>query len=950
MAIDYAKYAEKYKWSSETYGDTWITKYEYYSKRAAQDKPTTTTTKTTTTATPVKNDAISKQQKQVDYWKWEIDKQTNVPWMEERIKESRSQYKRAQESLWKLQQEQKGIDSSKFLTEKDIYEKTPKEIEQQVKEQSPESKDFDLVESLKDKEARIRDMAMDPSRPPEERKRLTEQADKYLDDMKRYEEDITLKQRTEERKEENKETDKYKTPEDKKNEIIEDFKQQLEESERNKKELEMELKNKYALDLEKHKEEQDARLRELEEKALWDIQKRQTELQKLLLDEGSLSVWQRPDIMQNKIEEILNTIKTEQSTFTDQLKDTQAMIQKLFDDADEDTQLVIDEYTPKIEEARTELNEIQEKIDEMDAADLEIANDVLKEVAGEAPQSYINALIAKRQKETLWERYLLETKYARIQDDLQFYQNQLTTRKEEIRQDRNDRYTVVQSNLSFLQNQQQFAFSSQMQQLGIAIEEDRYQQQQALQERQFKVNTMLSIGELETRKTEMQLAFEKDRLSREFQEKQLMLDQDYKQLQAQIQIAQLPVWTEIKYGGNTFYGMKEDDNINVIKTTDANGNIRLIWLNKKTGEALYDTKAGVDYEAQASAWEKNFKSEQDLRKEFSTNQIVKEFNTVNSAYNRISASVEEVSAAWDLSLIFNYMKVLDPNSVVRESEFATAENAPWVNEKTRNFFNKLLTGKRFGEEITLEDIAWGEAAGIRNDFVNTAKRLYEWNKQQYEAIKTQYENIADNYWLDKDMIILPFWQTIEGGKVKSPTPATKNGQTYYSVNGSNYTSTELKNIQRDIPWFTAQYGTKLNNPSGLKVTSSKNKVFNAMGINYTTWWQVPSNETWEYYIFNTIPDFLDSVNAVWASDTFLGNKELWWGLMNWVSGSYANNPREKELNYRNDVLRNAFGNNYQWYMNKTFKDLTENEKTALILWQLKRENVNVFNNYINSLK
>ena len=49
-------------------------------------------------------------------------------------------------------------------------------------------------------------------------------------------------------------------------------------------------------------------------------------------------------------------------------------------EADEDTQALIDEYSPKIEELNTELSDTKAKLDEMNAAELDMAQDVLKEV------------------------------------------------------------------------------------------------------------------------------------------------------------------------------------------------------------------------------------------------------------------------------------------------------------------------------------------------------------------------------------------------------------------------------------------------------------------------------------------------------------------------------------------------------------------------------------------
>lgn len=85
-----------------------------------------------------------------------------------------------------------------------------------------------------------------------------------------------------------------------------------------------------------------------------------------------------------------------------------------------------------------------------------------------------------------------------------------------------------------------------------------------------------------------------------------------------------------------------------------------------------------------------------LRKEVDSQ--LKEFRQVDSAYNRIQASGVSPTAAGDLALIFNYMKMLDPGSTVREGEFATAQNAGGVDDVVRSRWNQLLNGERLTED------------------------------------------------------------------------------------------------------------------------------------------------------------------------------------------------------------------------------------------------------------
>ena len=59
------------------------------------------------------------------------------------------------------------------------------------------------------------------------------------------------------------------------------------------------------------------------------------------------------------------------------------------------------------------------------------------------------------------------------------------------------------------------------------------------------------------------------------------------------------------------------------------------------------------------------------------------------AYKDAAARGEEPSGASDIALLIGYMKTLDPGSVVRETEYATAKNAGGVSERVRNIFHNV---------------------------------------------------------------------------------------------------------------------------------------------------------------------------------------------------------------------------------------------------------------------
>jgi hypothetical protein len=57
---------------------------------------------------------------------------------------------------------------------------------------------------------------------------------------------------------------------------------------------------------------------------------------------------------------------------------------------------------------------------------------------------------------------------------------------------------------------------------------------------------------------------------------------------------------------------------------------------------------------------------------FSSNAIVKEFESAVNQIEQLQTALNDNSGVGDMSAIFTFMKTLDPSSVVRETEFDSA--------------------------------------------------------------------------------------------------------------------------------------------------------------------------------------------------------------------------------------------------------------------------------------
>ncbi len=130
-----------------------------------------------------------------------------------------------------------------------------------------------------------------------------------------------------------------------------------------------------------------------------------------------------------------------------------------------------------------------------------------------------------------------------------------------------------------------------------------------------------------------------------------------------------------------------------------------------------------------------------LRDEF--RNLSKDYIQVRDSYGRIQESAKNPSAAGDLALIFNYMKMLDPGSTVREGEFATAQNSAGIPDRIRAAYNKVIEGERLADNT-------------RNDFTSRAGALYKRQLATHKKNTAQYSALAKRYGVDPQNVTTDF--------------------------------------------------------------------------------------------------------------------------------------------------------------------------------------------------
>lgn len=138
-----------------------------------------------------------------------------------------------------------------------------------------------------------------------------------------------------------------------------------------------------------------------------------------------------------------------------------------------------------------------------------------------------------------------------------------------------------------------------------------------------------------------------------------------------------------------------------------------------------------------SIGEETMKVADSLRTEYFKRTNENGFLDVSNSFKKISNTPD--TAAGDVSIIFSYMKMLDPASVVREGEFATAEQTAGIPDQIVKLYNKALSGKRL--------------SGRQKDaFIEAATSVYDQYKTSQDQIDGLYQNLSKRYGIDPALV------------------------------------------------------------------------------------------------------------------------------------------------------------------------------------------------------
>lgn len=137
-----------------------------------------------------------------------------------------------------------------------------------------------------------------------------------------------------------------------------------------------------------------------------------------------------------------------------------------------------------------------------------------------------------------------------------------------------------------------------------------------------------------------------------------------------------------------------------------------------------------------------FNNEMKLRDDFKQEPIYKAHQEVQSAYQQIKSALGQKSPAGDLAGATKIMKLLDPGSVVRESELGMAMAASGLMDRIANYAQMTLNGTKL-------------TPTQRKDFQDLADKLHDASVQQFNTKRKDYESLGKDYGLNAGRALGP---------------------------------------------------------------------------------------------------------------------------------------------------------------------------------------------------
>lgn len=143
-------------------------------------------------------------------------------------------------------------------------------------------------------------------------------------------------------------------------------------------------------------------------------------------------------------------------------------------------------------------------------------------------------------------------------------------------------------------------------------------------------------------------------------------------------------------------------------------------------------KTTVNVPVDMTGGQKGFENEMKLGGAFKQEPIYKDFNEMKSAYSQVISSLDAGTPIGDVAGATKVMKLLDPGSVVRESELGIAMAAGGRMDRLQNYFQNMMSGQKL-------------TPTQRQDFKALSNELYAAAGDAFNKKRKEYEDFGSAY-------------------------------------------------------------------------------------------------------------------------------------------------------------------------------------------------------------
>lgn len=210
--------------------------------------------------------------------------------------------------------------------------------------------------------------------------------------------------------------------------------------------------------------------------------------------------------------------------------------------------------------------------------------------------------------------------------------------------------------------------------------------------------------------------------------------------------------------GNAYLNKIQSENSQTSKLNELLTKVKMAGLTKQAeveGEAagkknVYGDLAEDPESPQYKMSQDKMQKADSLRKELAGNKEILEFSDIKNRIEVLQKALQDPTSVSDLDFIYGAAKVLDPGSVVRESEGQTIIDSNSIPGSTLGYLNKAIKG---------------ESAINRKSIYDLVSRHYDTRKDRVGTILDNYTNLANKRGVPP-LEVLPF--TKESLTLKTP--------------------------------------------------------------------------------------------------------------------------------------------------------------------------------------